>query len=199
VQAAAEQSDGGHSGGAHAHGVDDGGKSVPDDATEPDSGDTAAKTSNGASAAFQKQLGALLAAYFEVSGALASDDFDAASKATASAAATLKEIDASQLDDAGRTAWEKELASLEKALGDMQAAKKIEPMRSAFALLSDELAVVVKRFGVGDKRPVYRIHCPMAFNDRGADWLNDAKKVRNPYYGAAMLQCGFVKETLAEE
>ncbi|MFO7898316.1 MAG: hypothetical protein R6V58_04560, partial [Planctomycetota bacterium] len=44
--------------------------------------------------------------------------------------------------------------------------------------------------------PVYKLHCPMAFNNRGADWLQPKKAVRNPYYGSKMLTCGEVVEVL---
>ncbi len=30
----------------------------------------------------------------------------------------------------------------------------------------------------------------MAFNNRGADWLQDDAMVANPFFGDAMLRCG---------
>jgi Cu(I)/Ag(I) efflux system membrane fusion protein len=36
----------------------------------------------------------------------------------------------------------------------------------------------------------------MAFG-RGADWMQDHGTVDNPYYGAQMLRCGSVTETLS--
>jgi Cu(I)/Ag(I) efflux system membrane fusion protein len=36
----------------------------------------------------------------------------------------------------------------------------------------------------------------MADNSKGAYWLSNEKKVRNPYYGASMLSCGQVKATI---
>jgi len=41
------------------------------------------------------------------------------------------------------------------------------------------------------------LKCPMAFDGRGARWLQKSKETRNPYFGAAMLQCGAVVETLS--
>ena len=33
----------------------------------------------------------------------------------------------------------------------------------------------------------------MAFNDRGAAWLQQRDPIRNPYFGASMLACGEVR------
>ena len=40
------------------------------------------------------------------------------------------------------------------------------------------------------------MHCPMVYEDRGADWLQATEPLQNPYFGAAMLKCGEIKETL---
>jgi len=34
------------------------------------------------------------------------------------------------------------------------------------------------------------VHCPMAFSNQGAAWVQPEGKVANPYYGATMLRCG---------
>ncbi len=39
-----------------------------------------------------------------------------------------------------------------------------------------------------------RAHCPMAFDGKGADWLQIGEGIRNPYYGSDMLGCGSVVE-----
>ena len=33
-------------------------------------------------------------------------------------------------------------------------------------------------------------------NDKGAYWISDTKEVKNPYYGASMLECGVVEEEI---
>ena len=40
------------------------------------------------------------------------------------------------------------------------------------------------------------MHCPMANNGKGADWLSKENEVKNPYYGSMMLGCGKVTETI---
>ena len=44
--------------------------------------------------------------------------------------------------------------------------------------------------------PLYIQHCPMADQEKGADWLSREKEIRNPYFGKSMLTCGEVTDTL---
>jgi Cu(I)/Ag(I) efflux system membrane fusion protein len=39
---------------------------------------------------------------------------------------------------------------------------------------------------------IYVQHCPMADNNKGADWLSKEKEIKNPYFGNSMLTCGEV-------
>jgi len=36
----------------------------------------------------------------------------------------------------------------------------------------------------------------MAFDNRGAPWLQNFKQIDNPYFGASMLRCGEIKKTM---
>ena len=37
---------------------------------------------------------------------------------------------------------------------------------------------------------IFKFHCPMAFNGKGSDWLQNTDKLENPYLGQSMLKCG---------
>ena len=50
-------------------------------------------------------------------------------------------------------------------------------------------------FGVD--QPFYVQHCPMAFDNAGANWLSEESAIRNPYFGDAMLTCGSTIDTLS--
>ncbi|MFG0254296.1 MAG: hypothetical protein ACF787_04260, partial [Rhodopirellula sp. JB053] len=43
---------------------------------------------------------------------------------------------------------------------------------------------------------LYELHCPMAFEGRGASWIQSDVAVRNPYYGPSMLKCADKVEKL---
>lgn len=75
------------------------------------------------------------------------------------------------------------------------AAPNLEAQRRAYSKLSNELIALVKKFGVSNGS-LYVEFCPMAMNDKGAYWLSNTQEIRNPYYGAEMLTCGEVTETV---
>lgn len=74
-------------------------------------------------------------------------------------------------------------------------ATKLETQRIIFASLSDEFIALVKRSGL-ESGELHIAHCPMALNDKGADWVSNSKDISNPYYGQSMLTCGTIKETI---
>jgi len=53
------------------------------------------------------------------------------------------------------------------------------------------------QFGFGPQHNVYLLHCPMAFNNQGANWLQKDANTRNPYFGTTMLKCADRKELIA--
>ena len=71
----------------------------------------------------------------------------------------------------------------------------IQTMRESFSSLSGLLYSVYREAGLehhGIK--AYRAFCPMAFDDKGAYWLQENDKViANPYFGHEMLRCGEFK------
>jgi len=68
----------------------------------------------------------------------------------------------------------------------------IKNVRLKFWRLSKALIIFSNEFndGSSDGITAYVIHCPMAFQGKGASWLQDAKETANPFYGSEMLRCG---------
>lgn len=71
----------------------------------------------------------------------------------------------------------------------------ISQQREAFAQLSAKIIALAKKGKLGTGN-FFVMHCPMAFNNKGADWISDNKEIRNPYFGNEMLECGEVKEEI---
>jgi Cu(I)/Ag(I) efflux system membrane fusion protein len=139
--------------------------------------------------AFQKQLVTLLEVYEKLHDALASDDAPRATSDAATLQPVVAAINSGSLQGDTLAAWEKERANLLKVAEDLAAAVDIKSMRAAFALLSDEMIALVRMFDLGSTRTLYELHCPMAFEGRGASWLQSNDQTRNPYYGPSMLTC----------
>ena len=77
-------------------------------------------------------------------------------------------------------------------------AKDIEAARARLEALTEPVATAIKLFG-SRKTTVYRFHCPMAFNNKGAYWLQNISETRNPYFGSSMLTCKDSVETLVQD
>jgi membrane fusion protein, copper/silver efflux system len=148
------------------------------------------------SAEFNTQLGNVFSAYFDMQQALASDKFEGSAAAVGGMKNALANVDAKLLADERRQVWTKQAESLGKILSDTVNAKNIEQQREGFALLSEQLFAVGKKFGAPGGSAIYQLKCPMAFNNRGATWLQRDKATHNPYLGSTMLQCGSVIEVI---
>ena len=138
---------------------------------------------------FKAQLFGLFNAYVQLQTALAADDVNGAATAIGTVQTAFASINEQSLDETATNVWTKEKHQLEQILKRLGEAKDIASARSEFALLSEELLVVVQRFEVTSAGDIYELHCPMAFDGRGATWLQNNDQTRNPYYGASMLTC----------
>jgi len=150
-----------------------------------------------APADFKKQLDAALSAYLKVHQALAGDDLQGAVASARNVIESLKKVDMGLLVGEGHMEWMKQLETLNKSAENIAAAKDVNQARTWFQELSDAMHYSIHSFGPVRAEPVYRIHCPMAFDGQGADWLQDKKEVENPYYGKVMLKCGSLAETIS--
>lgn len=71
----------------------------------------------------------------------------------------------------------------------------IKLQRKEFTALSSDVIAMFKHTDL-KKGTIYVQHCPMANNGDGGDWLSSEKKIRNPYYGDKMMECGAVLEEI---
>ena len=73
-------------------------------------------------------------------------------------------------------------------------AGKIAHQREHFDMLSKDMIDLVKV--VKPSQTLYKDHCPMYNDNKGADWLSEVKEIKNPYLGKKMPDCGEVKEEI---
>jgi hypothetical protein len=69
---------------------------------------------------------------------------------------------------------------------DIYSAKSIDAARIVLSKISEEYIALAKKSKVG----LYIVHCSMALNNKGANWLSLEKEIKNPYFGNKMLTCG---------
>ena len=147
-----------------------------------------------APAQFVRSLDALLEAYLEVQEALADNEDSKAASAAAAALQTFQAVDSAGLGDEAHGGWEIERPGLEKGLTELSQAQEIEARRQALYPVSTHLFKLIEVFGHTLEQPLFRAYCPMAFNNAGADWLQEGDLIDNPYFGPAMLTCGEIKQ-----
>ena len=145
-------------------------------------------------AAFQTQLTGLAGEYFKVKRALVESDPSKASDASRGFLNSLSDVDMSLLDDEPHHRWMDLLNDLRAMAGEISDTGDLEEQREHFEHLSMSMIDVVEYFGLQIDR-VYKMYCPMAFDDEGAYWLSDREEIRNPYFGDAMLACGVIEQT----
>jgi membrane fusion protein, copper/silver efflux system len=143
--------------------------------------------------AFQAQLTGLAGEYFKVKHALVESDPSKASAATGSFLKALSAVDMSLLDDEPHHRWMALLSDLRDMAGEIGTTEDLEEQREHFEHLSMSMIEVVEYFGLNQR--VYKMYCPMAFDDEGAYWLSDRDQILNPYFGDAMLSCGVIEQT----
>jgi len=146
---------------------------------------------------FRASLEKLTSVYFDIQQALSRDKADAAAAGAKDFQEKLGRVDMALLNGKSHETWMGLLPNLEKSAVQIASAKDIEQARIAFQPLSESLYGAVKQFGAAEAQPVYRYFCPMAFDNKGAYWLQNKQGVENPYFGSAMFKCGEEVETLS--
>ncbi|QDV05182.1 Cation efflux system protein CusB precursor [Planctomycetes bacterium Poly30] len=145
---------------------------------------------------FRESLDGLYGAYLDVQAALADDDEAAARTALSLVPEALAAVSAAGLRAGPRTLWVEEQRAIDDAYRKMAATDGIDALRVPFEDLSKAMLTVAREFGHAREADLSEAYCPMAFDDKGAAWLQVGDVIDNPYFGASMLRCGVVRETM---
>jgi Cu(I)/Ag(I) efflux system membrane fusion protein len=140
-------------------------------------------------------LGKVVKGYLAMQKALAADETDQAVQKAKRALDGVAAVDMTLQSGQDHMDWMKHEAELKKILSRVVEAKEIEAIRKDFAVLSELITTAVKRFNAS-AATLYRFKCPMAFNNRGATWLQAHEETANPYFGKLMLRCGDLIEVI---
>lgn len=74
--------------------------------------------------------------------------------------------------------------------------KPLAEQRAQFVGVSEAVIELTRRASLTGEVPetLYVMHCPMVFEDRGANWMQSVEALANPYYATQMKKCGEVVE-----
>ena len=131
----------------------------------------------------QESRNELLSAYYQLKDVLVQGN---AKKAAEQAGNFIQLVNQSPL---------KEIKPFKEALlkdaGKIAAGTDINSQRKDFASFSNSMIQFAKTTKL-DKQAIYVDYCPM----KKTYWLSADKAIKNPYYGATMLSCGSITDTL---
>ena len=134
------------------------------------------------------------AAYLNLKDALVASDLEQAQEYALRMEETLSAADVRAMGDTGEL-WMARTPELRRAATRVANADDLDDARARFAELTPVLVTGVRMLGDAGTS-LYVVHCPMAFDNDGADWVSAETEIRNPYFGEAMLTCGKVTEEL---
>lgn len=138
--------------------------------------------------AFSQAFDKVADAYFKIQYALSSDDLESAKKEAAGFNDLLAAVDMKRLKGKTHNEWMNIATTLKAAGMKLTAAKDIEAARVQLQVITEPITNGAMFFGSPDRK-IWRFHCPMAFENTGAYWLQNNDDTRNPYFGASMLKC----------
>ncbi|MFW5700287.1 MAG: efflux RND transporter periplasmic adaptor subunit, partial [Cyclobacteriaceae bacterium] len=144
--------------------------------------------------AFQEQITRIADDYFSVKNSLVDSDSSVAASAAEDFLNTLSAVDMTLLDEESHHQWMTLLVGLNEAAGMIAGTETLDEQRVHFEHLSMNMIEVVEYFGL-QLDMIYKMYCPMAFDNEGAYWLSTSEEILNPYFGEMMLRCGEIRET----
>ncbi|MEJ2545948.1 MAG: efflux RND transporter periplasmic adaptor subunit, partial [Calditrichaceae bacterium] len=137
----------------------------------------------------------LFSSYFELKNNLVQDNFEDAIQSANNMNDALNKIKMGIFTEDAHMIWMKYQPNLKDGLTHIDHIQTIDDLRDEFINISKAMIALSESFG-SMNGAVYVQHCPMANNNKGADWISRDKDVKNPYFGSAMLTCGEVTETI---
>jgi len=146
---------------------------------------------------FKQQLNDLANAYILLKDAFVETDPTSAATAAKEVVTKVTAMDMGLLKTEAHEYWMEQYPGLKTHSDKIVNLANVEAQRKQFGFLSDALIHVIEAFGT-EGNALYVQHCPMAFDNEGADWLATEEEIQNPYFGDKMMRCGLVKKAMNE-
>lgn len=147
------------------------------------------------SAASQSPVHEIVGHYLHVKNALAQDNGSEAANGAKAMVASLEQVNQSAFTQEQKKVYTDVYEDLkEQAEHTAENAGNIAHQREHFVAMSNDVYDLVNAFGAG--RKLYYDHCPMANDNKGANWISETQQISNPYMGKKMPKCGSVEKVI---
>jgi hypothetical protein len=141
-----------------------------------------------------KKMNVVFTNYFLLKDELVSTNGASAAAKAKLLVVALTDVKMKELSKEVHTVWMKVMKNVTADAKAIAATSDVKVQRLYFVSLSKKIYDLVKVAKYHS--PVYYQFCPMANDGKGANWLSKENAVKNPYFGAKMLKCGEVVETI---
>ncbi len=131
----------------------------------------------------------IYAAYLDAQESLASDDLGGFVQAASDLEKAVGFVEEVGLVGEPLGSWRRAAARLRLD----RPVTTIDDARSGFERMSDAVIALQKTFGHHGSETWHVAYCPMAFDNKGAEWLQRGTTINNPYFGDEMLRCGEIR------
>lgn len=145
---------------------------------------------------YQGELQPVYKAYFDLHAALADDNHDAALNARENLHRQALGVISDDRHDSASAIWNHLEERLTAATKPKSRDDDWDILRRDFESIAAAMIDLDYYFGHPGSVTHYVTLCPMAFNNRGAYWLQNTEQISNPYFGRKMLRCGEVTDEI---
>jgi len=157
-----------------------------------ESADMVPSYSEDTSPKFKDQLDQVLVSYLELKNSLVETNPTNASLSADLLLQSIMKVDMKLLKGDAHMYWMEQHNAMQSHGEKIKNATDVEEQRNQFDFLSQAMINSVKAFGTNEKT-YYVQYCPMAKDNKGANWISSEEQIRNPYFGDKMMKCGSVK------
>ena len=144
-----------------------------------------------------EQLYPVQKAYLSLSRDLSQDNFSQVKEYRAELTQAINALQVSKLSPDVALSLNKRLHQLKLKMNHISNSDSLKIARLRFEPLSKQMILLTKQFG--STQAIRIAFCSMALNDQGAQWLQLAHKIENPYFGSGMYRCGEIQQVIGED
>lgn len=145
---------------------------------------------------YEEPLAKVVSSYLSLHEALASDNFEAAKGASVELGKSAEAFNPSS-PEIVREAWAPIRRQLIEHSKHVAGTNNLQNARIPFRVLSQQIATTLRVFGNPSSDTVRLAFCPMALGGEGAEWVQRAREIENPYFGSKMHSCGDINKSVA--
>ncbi|MCY7409379.1 MAG: DUF3347 domain-containing protein [Chitinophagales bacterium] len=142
-----------------------------------------------------QSLNNVLSAYINLKNALAIDKGDSARASAKILFNTIAKVPMDKLTAEQHKIWMQYADQLSYHAEHIKGTNELEHQREHFVTLSGLMYKAMKELNI-NTNVLYYQYCPMANDGKGAYWVSEDSKIRNPYMGKKMPSCGSTKDSI---